>query len=97
MKNLLWLLPGLLLLIAACAEDTTVPDDEAMSQIYAAVNYKAKECGNEPAYILIVPHEPTQHSVDLCALTIIRSECPFNDYPLFCVEMYDVDIPGISP
>lgn len=97
MKLLRLLVLPFLFFLTACPEDTTVPDDEAMSQIYAAVNYKAKECGNEPAYILIVPHEPTQHSVDLCALTIIRSECPFNDYPLFCVEMYDVDIPGISP
>lgn len=82
---------------AGCPENTTVPEDEAWSQIYAAIDYKYKECGNQPNYILIVPHEPSQYGVELCSLSILRQECPFNDYPLFCVEMYEIDLPGIGP
>ncbi|MBI41779.1 MAG: hypothetical protein CMF59_19460 [Leptospiraceae bacterium] len=83
--------------LAGCPENTTVPEDEAWSQIYAAIDYKYRECGNQPNYILIVPREPSQYGVELCALTILRQECPFNDYPIFCVEMYDIDLPGIGP
>lgn len=83
--------------VAACPENTTVPENEAWSQIYAAIDYKARECGNQPNYILIVPREPSQYGVELCSLTILRQECPFNDYPIFCVEMYEIDLPGIGP
>ena len=88
---------SLLSILVACPENTTVPDDEAWSQIYAAIDHKARECGNQPNYILIVPREPTQYGVELCSLSILRQPCPFNDYPLFCAEMYEIDLPGIGP
>lgn len=70
---------------------------DAWSEIYAAIEFKAKECGNRPGYLLIVPSKPPSYGTRLCSLTIVRQTCPFTDYPVFCLEMYRVDLPGIGP
>ena len=81
-----------------CAlESTTMETTEAYSQIYAAIDYKRKACGNWPGYWLVPLDNPPQYGVSLCTLTIIRQECPFRDYPLFCLEMYEIDVPLIGP
>lgn len=74
----------------------------AYSEIGAAIDFKARECGHQPAYPLILPGKPSNYGTRLCSLTILRQACPFRDYPLFCLEMYTLeceacDLPLIGP
>ncbi len=77
-------------------EDDDMTNQDAYGQLYSAIQYKQNECGQSPGYFLIFPSEPTQYEIDLCSISIIRQECPFNDYPLFCLEIYG-DLPLIGP
>jgi len=79
------------------AEKGTMDTADAWSEVLAAIDYKARECGNRPGYILLVPDNPVEYGTHLCSLTILRMKCPFRDYPLFCFEMYNVDVPFIGP
>jgi len=103
MKVFKWfhLLPILLFFffhIASCAvEKGTMNTYDAWAEIYTAIDRKAAECGNHPPYFLPVFNDPQEYGVRLCSLSIIRQACPFNDYPLFCVEMLGYDLPLIGP
>lgn len=89
--------------LIACRVDETAMDlGDAYSEIGAAINFKANECGQMPAYPLIIPGKPPEYGVRLCGLLILGQPCPFNDYPLFCLELYTedcefCDIPGLDP
>ncbi len=85
-----------LFFFSGCMEDDSFQQDDAYNELYATIEYKAKQCGQRPPYFLILPGIPTKYEVDLCSITIIRQECPFNDYPIFCLELYG-DLPGIGP
>ncbi len=87
----------------ACTQETTVPLNDAYSEIDAAIQFRARQCGGQqPAYPLILPGRPSEYGTRLCSLSIIRQPCPFNDYPTFCLEMYTevceaCDLPLIGP
>lgn len=83
--------------MACVTENDDVNSGDATSEIYAAIQFKARQCGNSPGYPLLPPPHPTAYGTRLCSLSIIRADCPFRDYPTFCVEMYGIDIPGIGP
>lgn len=104
MKNLFSPLFFCLLLCSGwgCPVDTIVDLGTAYSEIGSAIDFKETQCGQKPNYPLLLPNTPSAYGVTLCALTIIRSECPFNDYPLFCLEIYSevcelCDLPLIGP
>lgn len=79
-------------------EKDDVNTGDALSEVYAAIQFKARQCGNSPGYPFIPLGHPTAYGTRLCSLSIIRADCPFNDYPIFCLEFYEgVDIPGIGP
>ena len=84
-------------LLAGCVESNDLPAVDAQSEISAAIAYKEGSCGNRPPFILIVPPQPSQYGVELCSISIIRLECPFDSYPFYCLELYGVDIPGLGP
>ncbi len=87
-----------LLFFSGCiVEKDTVNTDDAYSEVYAAIQFKARQCGNQPGYILLLPDNPPTYGTRLCSLSIIRQDCPFTNYPVFCLEMYGVDLPGIGP
>lgn len=87
------LIPG----ISGCdAGEDTVPTGDAWSEIYAAIEFKDKECEGRPDHFLLVPDNPKPYSVRLCSLSIIRLDCPFNEYPLFCLTIYGIELPGIG-
>ncbi|HMU84190.1 MAG TPA: hypothetical protein PKE49_03795 [Leptospiraceae bacterium] len=89
---------AVLLLLSGCiVENDTVDTADAYSEIYASIQFKARQCGNQPAYPLLVPENPPSYGTRLCSLSIIRQDCPFTNYPLFCVEMFGIDLPGIGP
>jgi hypothetical protein len=91
------LLSALLWLPACRVEDGTMNEADAYSEIYTAIEQKSTECGGRPGYYLILPTDPLEYGTRLCSLSILRIKCPFNDYPIFCLEMYDIDLPGIGP
>ena len=90
-------------LLLTCRTDEAAMDlGDAYSEIGVAINFKANECNNMPAYPLIIPPEPPEYGVRLCGLLILGEPCPFNDYPIFCLEMYAndcefCDVPGLDP
>lgn len=69
---------------------------DGYSELISAIDYRANQCGNRPQLPLILPEKPSKYSVHLCAVSIIRMSCPFNDYPPFCLEIF-IDLPGIGP
>ncbi len=91
------LLLPLLLPVSCMARPDVYETADAWSEIYTAIDYKEKECGQKPGYLLIVPENPPTYGTQLCSISIIRQECPFHDYPLFCLEMLEVDLPLIGP
>lgn len=95
--GLLFIAVLILLSFRCIVEDDKVPTEDAYSEIYAAIQFKSRQCGSMPAYLLPVPQNPPSYGTRLCSLSILRAECPFNDYPVFCVEMMGIDLPGIGP
>lgn len=99
------ILPPILLasLLLVCRSDEAAMDlNDAYSEIGAAIQFKANECGNQPAYPLILPGKPPEYGIRLCSLLILGESCPFQNYPLFCLEVYSedcefCDIPGLDP
>ena len=88
----------LFLSLTSCLEkDDSMTRGDATSEIYAAIDAKARECKNRPSFLLLIPDHPDTYGTRLCSLSIIRQSCPFDSYPLFCLEMYKVDLPGIGP
>jgi len=84
-------------MISCAAEKATMDTDQAWFEIYTAIDYKANECKSRPSYPMIVFNDPDTYSVRLCSLSIIHAECPFENYPIFCIEMLGVDLPLIGP
>ena len=96
------ILPTALLLNAitffsGCVIEANLPAEDAQSEIYAAIAYKEGSCGQRPDFLLIVPARPSQYATELCSISIIRLECPFDRYPMYCLELYNIDVPGIGP
>lgn len=93
----------LVLLFVQCRQkDDHVPLEEAYNEITISIATRAKRCGHEPGYPLILPGKPPEYGLRLCSLLILQGECPFHDYPLPCLEMYNevcdsCDVPGFSP
>lgn len=69
-------------------DDDELKESDAYNQIYYAVEYKAEVCGNRPGYLLILPGDVSSYATDLCSLSIVRMDCPFNDYPTECLGIY---------
>ena len=103
LSNILLLLTLAVALLFGCrVEDATVDLGDAFSEIGAAIAFKANECGGQPGYPLLIPPEPPEYGVRLCGLLILGQDCPFTDYPVFCVELYAndcdfCDVPGLDP
>lgn len=95
-----WLIAGILVsltLPAGCAPvNTAVEFEDAFSELYAAIDYKRQECGQQPSMPLIPPGDVKEWALQLCSLSILREPCPFNEYPIFCTEMF-LDLPVIDP
>ncbi|MCB1308481.1 MAG: hypothetical protein KDK30_09890 [Leptospiraceae bacterium] len=93
---------ALVLFVTCVQQSDEMPLADAYSEIGAAIQFKANECGQQPGYPLLIPAHPPEYGVRLCSLLIVRADCPFNDYPPPCVELYseicDVcDLPGLEP
>ncbi|WCL47691.1 hypothetical protein [Leptospira sp. GIMC2001] len=91
---------GLVLLSSlGCVADTTLDSDEANSQIYSAISYKARECGNPipSQYLFVVSEKVPQRNIDLCTIAILRTECPLNSFPIACVMIYLEEVREIPP
>ncbi len=98
-RNLI-LLPSAAALMFFFLSSCLVSDEEgntadSWNEIYASIDYKEKRCGHKPDQPLIIPKNPSAYAVRLCSLMIIREDCPFHEYPVFCWELY-TDLPGIG-
>ncbi|MCE9501657.1 MAG: hypothetical protein K8R21_14330 [Leptospira sp.] len=80
-----------------------MPSIDAQSQINAAIQFKLDKCNADlkkkdpstgftyqaPQPWLYVIGKPVKRNVDLCSLSIMRVDCPFIQYPLICLLIYD--------
>ncbi len=69
-------------------EDASIKFLDAYSEIYQAIEYKYKECGNKPIGDFFPPAKTDRNSLKLCTLSILRLPCPFNEYPILCYDMF---------
>jgi hypothetical protein len=79
----------LLLFLGFCQIDESIKDSEAYKDFLIAYLYKASQCNSQPSYFLILPKKVPKRWFDACLFSIIRSDCPFNEYPLICFKIYD--------
>ncbi len=87
--KLIFVLIFLLLSFQNCyVENKTIQFGDAYITLQEAIDYKYKECGTKPEQILIPPSSSDPNSLRLCSIAIIRSECPFNEYPVFCYDLF---------
>ena len=80
-----------------CSDQTEISQGKSISELSLAVLYKQSECGNSPNYIIPPPKKPFKYGVDACVFSIIKSTCPFTQYPIICIEMYKIDVKGAGP
>ncbi|MBE7413580.1 MAG: hypothetical protein L6Q54_06070 [Leptospiraceae bacterium] len=94
-----------------CAIDNTVDSFDAQSQVNAAVQFKVDKCNEEekknhpssnityfpPQPWLYIVNNPIRRNLDLCTIAITKSECPFLNYPLICMYIYQKKEVGKFP
>ncbi len=78
--------------------EETVDVNDAQSQVLAAAKFAADKCGTPiPQPPLIILDSPVKRNLDLCTISITRTGCPFNAYPLPCLLIYLQKDPGDIP
>lgn len=99
MKTTFLILFVSLVLILNCGPGVDrVPTSDAQSQVYAAAKYASEKCGNPlPNPPLVIVNEPVRRNLDLCTISITRTECPFLGYPLVCTLIYLEEETGDIP
>ncbi len=82
-----------------CAEDTNYVTEEDKKNLVLAIAAKASECGGVgPSFVAFPIEKKVERlSVQGCTLAILQAECPFQTYPLICIEIYKVDYPHAGP
>lgn len=70
-------------------DTNVISQKKAYEEFLIAYLYKASICQTEPGYFLILPEKVPRRWFESCLFTIIRSECPFVDYPLICGKIYE--------
>ncbi|HMV77837.1 MAG TPA: hypothetical protein PK453_02685 [Leptospiraceae bacterium] len=86
-----------LLVFSRCGTDGTAESSEKKNMTFS-IFVKAAECGNSPPYPLIPLKKSSSYSVNACNLAILLSPCPFSQYPLVCLEIFNkVDVPDYGP
>jgi hypothetical protein len=88
MKQKISLLLILLSFNFCIVEDASINMMDAYSELYSAIEYKYKECGNKPDSPLIPPEKSNRNSLKLCTLSILRMNCPFKEYPITCYDLF---------
>ncbi|MFN3604510.1 MAG: hypothetical protein ACK4UJ_07350 [Leptonema sp. (in: bacteria)] len=69
--------------------DDTISSQDAYSHFYIAILYKASQCNQKPEFLMILPKEISKKIYEACIFSIIRMDCPFNEYPLICYKIYE--------
>ena len=75
-------------------QEETVNAEKAYGLLVTSIAYKKSEGGNEPQYPLLMPPKPIEYAVNACAYSIIKTPCPFLQYPIICLEIYKKEIKG---
>ncbi len=87
----------LLLLFFSCSIREEITQGKALANLSIAIIYKQNECKTQPNYFLPPPKKPFKYGVDACVFSIIKSPCPFKEYPIICIEIFKVDVKGVGP
>jgi hypothetical protein len=95
--------PILFFLTIVVLQNCVVGTDDEFQKNQDALNtaflLKKNECGNSPPFLLfkIGKNNPPTFGINACTLAIIMQPCPFNYYPLICLEYFKYDVPNIGP
>ncbi len=77
------------LYFASCVNQDIVKDSEAYTNLLIAILYKASVCNQQPSYVLILPKKLPRRWYEACIFSIIRMDCPFEEYPIICYKIYE--------
>lgn len=101
-KNMQFLILFILLLFFTCTDPDRMEPTDAWVTIYTAIEFKKSECQSSPHLPFVVPNpldhdfKPDKNKVNACAFSIINQECPFSEYSVVCLELFEIDISGIG-
>lgn len=72
----------------------TIKKSAAYKDLYLAIETKKRECNSVPDKYLVLKDDPIQEHVQICAYSILDMTCPFFDYPILCLKIYNVNTKG---
>lgn len=83
----------------SCVAEEGYYSSEDKKNLFLTMIVKAGECGGKFPQIPIFPikKEIPLYAVQACTLAIIQAPCPVLEYPLICLEIFEVDIPNFGP
>lgn len=79
--------------LTGCVNDLMEKQD-AQFDILVAIEVKRAECSRAPEIPLIVTDDVDRNAVAGCVIAILSEPCPFTQYPVYCVRMYQHNVPG---
>lgn len=69
-------------------EENVIKNQDAYRDFLIAYIYKSTLCNSQPSYFLVFPKKLSKRWFEACIFSIIRSDCPFNEYPSICLKIY---------
>lgn len=98
-KKFIALISAFVLFLSNCAAENNYYSNEDKRNLFLTMIVKAGECGENFPKIPIFPLKKEIHlyAVQACTLAIIQAPCPVTEYPLICLEMFEIDIPNFGP
>ncbi len=100
-QKIIYLSVSLILFInfSSCEMENKYYSNEDKRNLFLTMIVKSGECGGNFPQLPIFPikKEIPLYAVQACNLAIIQSPCPVLEYPLVCIEMFQIDIPNLGP
>ena len=84
---------SLFCVFTGCVSDLMEKKD-AQFDILVAIEVKRAECSSAPGIPLIVTDDVDRNAVAGCVIAILSETFPFTQYPVYCVRMYQQNVPG---
>jgi hypothetical protein len=71
---------------------------EKTKYLYSAIAFKNSECKGMPGFpLLIIDKKISLYGLNACITSIVLQDCPFENYPLICLEIFKYDVKDIGP
>jgi len=80
-----------------CTDDSGKATTDEKNSLYYAILIKNAECGNNPGVVPFITNKPSKVGTNICMLAILNAKCPFQIYPIECLEYFKIDVPNVGP